>query len=175
VKSFDYAHNASGDAAYTFYVAPNYQGQAARVFTPDSPSTPTSLWSSRSGPNASLLAEQNLCCGMTTWPGGNQIRFDATTTGQSFSVSVNVPADGTWQLGADMTTAQDYGQIRFDLDGANLGGTATTPFDGYTASVSSQYVDLGTQTLAASSASVTHTLTVTVRGRTRARLALRSA
>ena len=160
VKSFDLAHNASAEATYTFYVTPNYQGQSTRMFTPDTPSTPTSLWSSRSGPNASLLAEQNLCCGMTTWPGGNQIRFDATTAGQSFSVSVNVPSNGTWQLGTDMTTAPDYGQVRLDLDGANLGGTAATPFDGYTASVSSVYLDLGTQTLTAGA----HTLTVTVTG-----------
>jgi hypothetical protein len=160
VKSFDYAHNASAEASDTFYVTPNYQNQGTRTFTPDTPSSPTSLWSSRSGPNASLLVEQNSCCNMTTWPGSNQIRFDATGVGQSFSVSVNVPANGTWQLGADMTTAPDYGKIRLDLDGANLGGTAATAFDGYTASVSSVFLDLGTQTLTAGA----HTLTITVTG-----------
>ena len=154
VTSFDLAHNASGETPYVFYVAPNYQSasQPRKTYLPDD------LFGSAGGPNLSLLGEQNLCCGMTTWPGDNQLFFQSTAINQSYSVTVNVPAAGTWQLGADMTTASDYGKVRFDLDGANLGGTASTPFDGYTASVSSQYVDLGTQALTAGA----HTLAVKV-------------
>ena len=64
-----------------------------------------------------------------------------------------------------MTLSYNYGQVRVDLDAGtpsavNLGGTATTPFDGYSATVSGSFLDLGTQTLTAG----THQLTFTVTG-----------
>jgi hypothetical protein len=169
VKSFDYAHNSSGDNSYVFYVTPNYQNQATVQLLPDSPDGPATLWASQGGPNVSLLTEQATCCGMA-WPGNDQIRFGATAVGQSYSLSVNVPATGTWQLGADMTLAPDYGQVKFDLDGANLAGTAATPFEGYAASVSSVYLDLGTRALTAGA----HTLSITVTGQNASSIGFRS-
>jgi hypothetical protein len=163
VRSFDYAHNASPEAAYTFYVAPNYQTTSQPVSYTDA----SSLLRSATGPDTSLLSAQDglMCCGITTWRGGDQqLLFLSTAVGQTFTIPLTVPADGTWQLGADMTTAPHYGDLNVDLDQSttdiNLGGTATTPFDGYNPVVSNSYLDLGTQTLTAG----THTLTFTITG-----------
>jgi hypothetical protein len=157
VRAFDDAHNASPEAAYTFYVAPNYQPQAPPV-------DGSSLVSSASGANKTLVVPQSDCCGMT-WPSGGQLRFAGTASGQTFTVPFTVQSAGTWQLGAEMTLSSNYGYVRVDLDQStsdiNLGGTATTPFDGYSATVSGSYLDLGTQTLGAGP----HTLTFTITGK----------
>lgn len=160
VRSFDYAHNASAEATYVFYVATNYQATSQPVTYIDG----SSLVNSATGTNASLVTSQSDCCGMTTWRGGSQLLFKGTASGQTFTVTFTVPDAGTWQLGADMTTAANYGEVQVDLDksGAdiNLGGTAKSPFDGYSPYVSGQYRGLGTQPLTAG----THTLTFTVTG-----------
>jgi lysophospholipase L1-like esterase len=158
VRSFDDAHNLSPEAAYTFYVAPNYQ-------TTSQPIAASPLLSEATGANASLLSQQaQTCCGVTTWLGGDQLLFNSSSAGETFTIPLTVPNAGTWQLGADMTTAPHYGDVAVYLDQStsdiNLGGTATTPFDGYNPVVSNSYLDLGTQTLTAG----THTLTFTITG-----------
>lgn len=156
-RAFDDAHNASPEAAYAFYVAPDYQTATQPVTYIDG----SSLVSSASGTNASLVVAQSNCCNVS-WRGGSQLIFNATTAGDTFTVPITVPDAGTWQLGAEMTQASDYGDVRVDLDAAttdiNLGGTATTPFDGYNPTVTLKHLDLGTQTLTQG----THTLTFTV-------------
>jgi hypothetical protein len=161
VRSFDYAHNASPEAAYTFYVAPNYQTSSQPVTYTDA----SSLAASATGTNASLVTTQaDTCCSITTWRGGDQLLFNATAAGDTFTIPITVPDAGTWQLGADMTTAKTYGEAEVYLDQSTsdiaLGGTSTVPFDGYNPVVSNTYLDLGTQTLTAG----THTLTFTVTG-----------
>jgi hypothetical protein len=87
--------------------------------------------------------------------------FNSSAVGQTFTIPLSVPAAGTYQLGADMTTAPHYGDVAVTLDGStSLGGTGTTPFDGYNPVVSNSYLDLGTQPLTAG----THTLTFTITG-----------
>ncbi len=158
VLAFDYAHNPSPIASYTFYVAPNYSGEQTTYVDG------SSLVSQATGTNASLVVSQANCCGMT-WASGSQLRFAGTASGQTFTVPVAVPGAGTWQLGAEMTLSFNYGDVQVDLDKStsdiNLAGTATVPFDGYSATVSGTYLDLGTQTLTAG----THTLTFTVTGK----------
>jgi len=160
VRSFDYAHNASPEAAYTFYVAPDYQQTTQPVTYIDA----SSLVSTATGANASLVTTQAACCNITTWRGGDQLLFNATGTGDTFTLDLSVPTAGTWQLGADMTTAPGYGDADVYLDQStsdvSLGGTATTSFDGYNPVVSNAYLDLGTQALTAGP----HTLTFTVTG-----------
>lgn len=158
VKSFDGAHNASGETSYTFYVAPNYQPTQPVTYINGS-----SLVAGATGANASLAAVQANCCGLS-WRGGSELEFNATAVNQTFTVTINVPAAGWWQIGADMTKSYDFGQARVDLDQAssdiNLGGTAGVPYDGYDATVSLRYLDLGTQDLTAGA----HTLTFTMTG-----------
>jgi OSK domain len=161
VRSFDYAHNASPEVAYTFYVAPDFQSTSQPVTYTDA----SSLASSATGANASLVAAQaGTCCSITTWRGGDQLLFSATAAGDTFTIPLTVPDAGTWQLGADMTTGPAYGEAEVDLDQSGsdtaLGGTAATGFDGYSRVVSNSYLDLGTQYLTAG----THTLTFTVVG-----------
>src|SRR5215472_5331785 len=159
VVSFDKAHNVSGETAYTFYVAPNYQ----TVSQPVTFINGSSLVAGATGTNASLVATQANCCGLG-WRGGSQLIFNASALNDTFTVTINVPDAGWWQIGADMTKSFDYGQAQVALDQAtsdiNLGGTATVPYDGYSAKVSLNYLDLGTQNLTAGS----HTLTFTMIG-----------
>lgn len=159
VISFNFAHVPSAVASYVFYVPTNYTG----VSTPYTTNGST-LVTSATGTNASLVVSQANCCNMT-WPGSAQLRFAGTAAGQTFTVPITVPAAGTWHLGADMTLSFNYAQVRVDLDAGtanavNLGGTAAMPFDGYSAQVSGTYLDLGTQTLTAG----THQLTFTATG-----------
>jgi hypothetical protein len=159
VRSFDGAHNASGEMTYTFYVAPNYQPTQPVTYINGS-----SLVAGATGANASLAAVQGNCCGLS-WRGGSELEFNATAVNQTFTVTINVPSAGWWQIGAGMTKSYDFGQARVDLDQAtsdiNLGGTAGVPYDGYDGTVSLHYLDLGTQDLTAGS----HTLTFTMIGK----------
>ena len=159
VVSFDKAHNVSGEAAYLFYVAPNYQVTSQPVTYING----SSLAAGATGANASLAVVQPNCCGLG-WRGGSQLVFNGGAVNQTFTVTISVPDAGWWQLGADLTTAKDYGLARVDLDQAssdiNLANTATVAFDGYSPIVSLAYLDLGTQNLTAGS----HTLTFTMTG-----------
>jgi hypothetical protein len=162
VESFDYAHNPSAEeSAYTFYVAPNYQTTGA-TSQPVTYTNASSLAGSATGTNASLVTTQaDSCCDISTWRGGSQLLFSATAVGDTFTIPLSVPDDGTWQLGAYMTTGPTYGDTEVYLDGSTaLGGTSSVPFDSYNPVVSNTYLDLGTQYLAAGS----HTLTFTVTG-----------
>lgn len=160
VVSFDKAHNVSAESAYTFYVPQNYQSTSQPVTFVNG----SSLVAGATGANASLLVTQTNCCGLS-WRGGSQLEFNGTALGQTFTVTINVPDTGVWQLGADMTKSGDYGQAQVDLDQAtsdtNLGGTSTLPWDGYSLVVRNAYLDLGTQFLTAGS----HTLTFTMTGK----------
>ncbi len=157
--SFDKAHNVSGEAAYTFYVAPNYQVTSQPVTYING----SSLSAGATGANSSLVVTQPNCCGLG-WRGGSQLIFNGNAVNQTFTVTISVPDAGWWQLGADLTTARDYGLARIDLDQAssdvNLANTATVAFDEYSPIVSLAYLDLGTQNLTAGS----HTLTFTMTG-----------
>ena len=159
VESFDKAHNASAEATYTFYVPPNSQTTSQPVTFIDG----SSLAAGATGPNASLVTTQNDCCGVS-WRDGSQLIFNGTALSQSFTVTINVPDTGWWQIGANLTRAANYGQAKVDLDQAtsdiNLAGTSTVPWDGYAPTVSLAYRDLGTQHLTAG----THTLTFTMTG-----------
>ena len=158
VRSFDLAHNASPEAAYTFYVAPNYQETSQPVTYTDA----SSLVSTATGPDTGSLTVQSTCCNITTWRGGSQLLFSPAAAGDYFTLHISVPQAGTWQLGADMTTAAAYGDVTVDLDASTsdiaLGGTATTPFVGYNPVVSNTFLDLGTQYLTAGAHSLTFTV-----------------
>jgi hypothetical protein len=160
VRSFDFAHNASPEYKYVFYVPANYQTASQPVTALNGDSF------TATGPGASLAGVQGACCSVT-WHDTKQLFFNNTTSGNSFTITFNAPDSGYWHLGANLTTASDYGQYRVDLDGAasgpgyGIGNTNSLPFDGYTPIVSLHYLDLGTPYLLAGS----HTLTFTATGK----------
>jgi hypothetical protein len=153
VRSFDHAHNASAESSYVFYVPADYQTASQPTTIIDAATLDKSL----SGANASEASLQANCCGLT-WYGNQQLFFSNTTQNDTFTVGFNVPDSGTWQLGTDMTTASDYGQLGIELDGSTyLANTSATPWDGYSSAVSMHYLGLGTPYLTTGA----HTLTFT--------------
>jgi hypothetical protein len=167
VEAFNSAHVASATYTYVFYVPSNYQSQPQYT---DASTFVDNNQVSSSYP--SDVIKQTNCCNLN-WPSGGQLQFLATAAGQSFTIPLTVPAppgSGStaipWQLGVYMTESYNYGQVKVDLDSgkpsaANLGGTATVPFDAYSPTVKGGYLDLGTPMLIPGS---THTLTFTVTG-----------
>lgn len=153
VRSFDLAHNLSPESAlYTFYVAPPAGGTGGWY---EAESLPTTEPAGETVP----LGSQGNCCGVS-WTGGAQLLFQGTASGQSFGMTVNAPVAGNYDLAANLTTAPDYGQVSFTMDGKSLGLPTSKAFDGYSAAVARKYVAMGGTYLTAGS----HTLTETVVG-----------
>ena len=162
VESFDLAHNPSGEFQYVFYVAPNYTGATQQVKQYDG----DKLTAAGTG----VGVQTGNCCGVT-WDDGSQLMFSNSSATGSFTVQLPVPgptgSNNIWSLGADMTTATDYGQFSVGISGQgitgtqNLGDTSGEPFDGYTPNVSLKYLDLGDLPLTGGQ---TYTLTFTAVG-----------
>ncbi|MEK8105513.1 hypothetical protein NKG94_10885 [Micromonospora sp. M12] len=99
---------------------------------------------------AAVGAQPN-CCGVT-WSGDKQLFFTGLAIGDQVTVTVQIPADGTWRFAAVRTTSLDYANTVFTIDGNQVGGT----FLGFTPKVlKTEFLDVGTIRLA--------------RGRTRSR------
>jgi hypothetical protein len=82
------------------------------------------------------------------WYNGKQIAMENGTgtvnKGDGMTVSFDVPADGYYDLGADLTKAQDYGIFTITLDASSATPvTLYTGFDGYASPATTQYLDLG--------------------------------
>jgi hypothetical protein len=153
VRSFDKAHNLSPESQpYTFYVAPP-AGAAGGWVEAENLAT-----SQPAGQNVTLGAQGN-CCGLS-WAGGKQLWFQGTAANQSLSMTLNAPIAGNYDLDAGITKAPDYGQLAFTLDGKSLALPTTSPIDGYNATATTKYQNLGGAYLTAGN----HTLTVTVVG-----------
>ncbi|MFI8085418.1 DNRLRE domain-containing protein [Kitasatospora sp. NPDC086009] len=71
------------------------------------------------------------CCAGAGWSGGGQVFLAADAVGDNASFRISVPEEGTYQLGALLTKAADYGIVQLSIDGQNVGA----PFDGYSAAV----------------------------------------
>ncbi len=160
VITFNDAHVKSATVtSYVFYVPANYSGTQPAYYT--SASSPAVTVG---GANASEVVLQT-CCGITTWP-ASQWWFQATGKGQSFSLTLPSVAAGTYQVGAYLTQSYNYGEVQVSL---GTGGTSVPldgglSFDEYSPTVTNSYLDLGTETLAASTSADPNTLTFTVTG-----------
>lgn len=105
--------------------------------------------------NRPAVAQGN-CCGVV-WSKDQQLWFQGAADGDNFTLTVNVPADGLYQINTIQTKASNFGQTHLTVDGTSVGGT---PFDGYQPSgVSTAPANYGRVRLTAG----THTLTFTVR------------
>lgn len=106
---------------------------------------------------AAVGAQPN-CCGVT-WSGDKQLFFTGLAIGDQVTVTVQIPADGTWRFAAVRTTALDYANTVFAIDGNQVGGT----FLGFTPTVrKTEFLDVGTVRLAKGP----HQVTLLVVGKT---------
>ncbi|ADJ49064.1 SGNH hydrolase containing a LamG-like domain [Amycolatopsis mediterranei S699] len=139
VRTFDKAHNMSPESApYAFYVSPNVgvttthlEGENTGAITPAQPN----------GQNVGLGAQP----GGSNWPwsGQQQLWFQGSAAGQSFSMAFTTPIEADYALGANLTKSWDYGKLLIALDGKPLLGTDTTPWDGYDATGATAYLAFG--------------------------------
>ena len=100
---------------------------------------------------------QGNCCNVI-WSGNAQLWFQASKTGDSMVLTIDVPTAGTYDLSAVMTKARDYGIVSLAVDGTSIG----QPFDGYNfPDVIVATVEYGSVSLSAG----THQLTFTLVGK----------
>ncbi|MFG3417266.1 hypothetical protein [Micromonospora sp. NPDC048063] len=98
------------------------------------------------------------CCGVT-WSEDAQLFFQGRAIGDQVSVTVEIPADGTWRFAAVRTTSFDYANTVFTIDGTQVGGA----FLGFTPEVrKTDWVDVGTVALTRGP----HRVTLVVVGKT---------
>ncbi len=155
MRSFDYAHNLSPESqGYVIYVAAPL-GQNVNHWQEAESAT----YSQPSGQNVSLGPQSN-CCGVQ-WSGGQQLWFQGNAAGQSFSMAFSVSLTTNYLLDASITKGPDYGMLSMSLDGTPLLINGQAQFDGYSPTVTTQYVGIGSLYLTSKN---THTITVTMTG-----------
>ncbi|MFG3707099.1 hypothetical protein ACGF7U_20575 [Micromonospora sp. NPDC047670] len=109
------------------------------------------------GSAAKAVVQPN-CCGVT-WSEDAQLFFLGLAIGDQVTVTVDIPADGTWRLAAIRTTSFDYANTVFTVDGAQVGGA----FLGFTPTVTrTDWLDVGTVALTRGP----HRVTLVVVGKT---------
>ncbi|WP_344417098.1 LamG-like jellyroll fold domain-containing protein, partial [Streptomyces glomeratus] len=75
---------------------------------------------------------------------GNKSSTSKAVSGDSATFSFDIPKDGPWSFGANLTKARDYGIYRLTLDaGQNTQATLISGFDAYNPYVATQFVNLG--------------------------------
>jgi hypothetical protein len=100
---------------------------------------------------------QGNCCG-AQWSGNEQAWFQADGAGDTFTVKLDVPRTGTYDVSTLQTRAADYGITELAIDGTTAGG----PFDGYSPTLIG---DARAQYGLVELTEGTHTVTFTVTGR----------
>ncbi|MFI6236253.1 hypothetical protein ACIBD9_22080 [Micromonospora sp. NPDC050784] len=106
---------------------------------------------------AAVGAQPNCC--EVTWSENKQLFFTGLAIGDQVTVTVQIPADGTWRFATVRTTAPDYANTVFAIDGNQVGGT----FLGFTPTVrKTEFLDVGTVRLAKGA----HRVTLLVVGKT---------
>lgn len=112
----------------------------------DGTAVPAATYNATGG-GAGQLWEQPDCCNLH-WYNGKQIAMEngsgTVNQGDGMTVSFDVPADGYYDLGADLTKAGNYGIFNITLDASSATPvTLFTGFDGYASPVTTQFLDLG--------------------------------
>ena len=104
---------------------------------------PTARVDSPAGSGATVLVQQNCC--EVTWSQDAQLFFLGRAINDRVTVTVDLPADATWQFSAVLTTAPDYANTVFLIDGRQVGD----PFIGFTPKVQiTDWVDVARVRLA---------------------------
>ncbi|MCZ7437132.1 hypothetical protein O7598_12065 [Micromonospora sp. WMMC241] len=76
---------------------------------------------SKTAAKAEVVAQDN-CCGVT-WSGDKQLFFLGKAVGDRVTVRVDLPSDGTWRFATVRTTAPDYANTIWLVDGKQVGDT----------------------------------------------------
>ncbi|PZF95116.1 hypothetical protein [Micromonospora deserti] len=129
-----------------------------RVVTVEAESlVPAAVVESPQGTAARVVVQGN-CCGVV-WSENAQLFFQGLAIGDQVSVTVDIPADGTWRFATVRTTSFDYANTVFTVDGAPVGDA----FLGFTPTVvKTDWVDVGTVRLTKGP----HRVTLVVVGKT---------
>lgn len=148
--------------AYVFYVS-------APIGTTDAghwQEAEKTTFTQPSGQNTTLATQQN-CCGIT-WSNNEQLFFQGTAAGQSFSMTFSVPVSENYELEPVLTKAPDYGILSFKMDNTPVTVNGQASYDAYNAQATTAIVGLGTEYLTggrnAEGGMITHTITVTAVG-----------
>jgi hypothetical protein len=181
VKAVDRGGNTSGQTTYSFYagITPPvyvYGDQLANGYTAaDGTVVPAATWKTK----GAVLGTQRNCCSVG-FADGEQAYLQPGTVnaatvypalGDTATMSFDVPSAGLWDIGANLTTSQGYGQFTLTVDqGTPNAATLVRGLDEYnTRTVVMTYRDFGIpkrdtggalDTLAAG----VHTLTITMTG-----------
>ncbi len=74
----------------------------------------------------------------------NKSSTSKVVSGDTVTLSFDVPKDGPWSFGVNLTKAKDYGIYRLSLDaGQSTQSTLISGFDAYSPYVTTQFVNLG--------------------------------
>ncbi|MFV2102394.1 hypothetical protein [Micromonospora sp. LOL_024] len=105
---------------------------------------------SPAGSAATVVAQRNCC--QVTWSQDTQLFFQGRAVNDRVTVTVELPAEATWQFSAVLTTSFDYANIVFLIDDRQVGD----PFLGFTPTVQvTDWVDVGRVRLGAGAHRVT--------------------
>jgi hypothetical protein len=75
---------------------------------------------------------------------GNKSTTSKVANGDTMTLSFDLPHAGAWDIGANLTTASDYGTYSLTLDQGQAGQTTLLPsFDAYSSPNTTQYRDFG--------------------------------
>ncbi len=75
---------------------------------------------------------------------GNKSSTSKVVSGDSVTLSFDIPKDGPWSFGANLTKAKDYGIYRLVLDaGKPTQSTLISGYDAYNSYVTTQFLNLG--------------------------------
>ncbi|KOV57495.1 hypothetical protein ADK64_38505 [Streptomyces sp. MMG1121] len=101
---------------------------------------------------------------------GNKSSTSKVVSGDSVTFGFDVPKDGPWSFGVNLTKAKDYGIYRLVLDaGKPTQATLISGFDAYSSYVTTQFLNLGSPKDSASHLLTlkqgAHTLTLTLTGK----------
>jgi hypothetical protein len=178
-KAVDQAGNTSAEKTYAFYAgittpAYVYGDQLVNGYTASDGTTVPAATLAVSH-NAVFTVQAN-CCGIAFADGAQAWLHDGggtLTPGDSVTMHFEVPATGYWDVGANLTMAQDYGQYSLTLDHGSAVLTPSTLMSGFDAyhspNVTTTYRGFGVPRDSAGAAiqltKGVHTLTLTVLGK----------
>ncbi|QCV96300.1 hypothetical protein [Acidipropionibacterium acidipropionici] len=110
VRAIDEAGNLSPATGYDFYITPG----TGTVTTTEAETSTVAAHSADYGIEAS-----------TARSGGKQLIVSPTEEGQSITLNIDVPTDGTWIIQPAMAASRNYGILGFWIDGHQLTTTVT--------------------------------------------------
>ncbi|MGW5256489.1 LamG-like jellyroll fold domain-containing protein [Streptomyces sp. NPDC004012] len=156
VKAVDQAGSTSiSQTAYSFYAGTStptyaYGDRMISGWTAtNADGTTTTVPKATTTSNGGQLVSQAAGSGYDFADGYQAMLANKSTTskavsGDSATFSFDVPKDGPWSFGANLTKAKDYGIYRLTLDaGQSTQSTLISGFDAYNSYVTTQYVNLG--------------------------------